>query len=112
MSAFNFKKGRPLFGHNTKRVRSEIGVQFTDEYQQDFDLDVLEQELHLPFEQELEIEHLEETLLEPIYEEAAPIPTDNQGEMPVNNFNEYLRGAKLLQGSIVTVNLKLHFHYE
>jgi len=64
MSAFNFKKGRPLFGHNTKRVRSEIGVQSTDEYEQDLEFDFLEQDLDLPFEQELEIEHEEETLLE------------------------------------------------
>ncbi len=35
MNAFTFKKGRPVFGHNTKRLRPATVVEMTEEYIQD-----------------------------------------------------------------------------
>ncbi len=35
MNEFTFKKGRPVFGHNTKRNRSKAAVDLREDYIQD-----------------------------------------------------------------------------
>ena len=86
---FAFGKGRPCFGHNTKRLRTIDGVDFTDDYIQD----VYIQEYDIPNDPGIEVE--EKTELEPIHEERI----DEEPSL----FNELMRGATLLQGSVIEV---------
>ena len=99
---FTFKKGRPCFGHNIKRLRPQT-VEEVNDVQEGF-----EQEFDLPEpddlpEAEMEDQVEEDTGLEALaidLEAAILPPSDDQ--FP-DNFTELLRGAKLLQGSLVTV---------
>ena len=107
MNIFTFKKGRPVFGHNTKRSRPEDVVDLREEYiQENFDV-------HFDFdypnpEEAGEAEEAEEakeadkdTCLERLDEDVIL----QQEEMFDNQFNAFLQGAKILQGSNVTVNI-------
>ena len=102
---FTFKKGRPCFGHNIKRLRPPT-IEDLNDVQEGF-----EQEYDLPEDNDLRGDEMEDHVDEDTGLEAFTIdleetilpPSDDQ--FP-DNFTELLRGAKLLQGSLVTVYYK------
>jgi hypothetical protein len=113
MNEFTFKKGRPVFGHNTKRSRPEAAVDLRENYMQDNletqeDLQDVGFDLDLDYRNPEDAEDPEETkdaeidsCLERIDDEVI----QEQEELLDNQFNALLLGAKLLQGFNVTVNI-------
>ena len=95
MNAFSFKKGRPIFGHNTnKRLRPDTGIELAFDYIHE---DCFDTGIELPIDN-LEIEQDQQdqqTELEPIHVELF--------DEDSSEFIDLLRGAKLLQGSVVEV---------
>ena len=50
MNKFTFKKGRPVFGHNTKRSRPEAAVDLREDYIQDNLLSEEDFDVHFDFD--------------------------------------------------------------
>jgi len=91
MSSFNFGRGRTVFSHSSKRLRPVLDVELADDYILG---DFFDQDLDLPFDV-LEHELEEITSLEPLHEELV--------DEEATTFTDFLRGAQLLQGSVVEV---------